>query len=196
MNIIRDIIDFLKSLLTWWFIVEPWEQAVRVRFGKHVRLFGAGAHIQIPFFDSIYKQNTRRRLCSMGSQALTTQDQQVLTVHSTIGYVIVDVLKLQQGLHDADGTIVQHVTARIAEDIASHKLTECGPAAIAMRVRQKLDLSPYGLNVVEFALTSYTANVQTIRILQDGSAPYVGYAALSTMASIGSGPGVPASYGR
>lgn len=185
MNIIRDLIDFLKSLLTWWFIVEPWEQAVRVRFGKHVRLFGAGAHVAIPFFDSIYKQNTRRRLCSMGSQALTTRDRQVLTVHSTIGYVIVDVLKLQQGLHDADATIVQHVTARVAQDVASHNMVECGPADIAARVRLELDLSAYGLDVVEFVLTSYTANVQTVRILQDNSAPYLSYGALSTALSSG-----------
>lgn len=180
MNIIRDIIDFLKSLLTWWFIVEPWEQAVRVRFGKHVQLFGAGAHICIPFFDSIYKQNTRRRLCSMGSQALTTKDREVLTVHSTIGYTIVDVLKLQQGLHDADATIIQHVASRVAEDVASHNMVDCGPADIATRVRAELDLSQYGLNVVEFMLTSYTANVQTVRILQGNDAPYVSYIALST----------------
>lgn len=185
MNIIRDLIDFLKSLLTWWFIVEPWEQAVRVRFGKHVRLFGAGTHIAIPFFDSIYKQNTRRRLCSMGSQALTTRDRQVLSIHSTIGYVICDVLKLQQGLHDADATLVQHVTARIAEDVASHDLADCGPADIAHRVRGQLDLTPYGLQVVEFVLTSYTANVQTIRVLQDNSAPYLSYATLSTALTAG-----------
>lgn len=192
MNIIRDIIDFLKSLLTWWFIVEPWEQAVRVRFGKHVRLFMAGAHIAIPFFDSIYKQNTRRRLCSMGSQALTTRDRQVLSIHSTIGYTIVDVLKLQQGLHDADATIVQHVTARIAEDVASHDIVDCGPADIAERVRKELDLSPYGIDVVEFVLTSYTANVQTIRILQDNSAPYMAYVALSTAG----GGSYPSPVGR
>lgn len=188
MNIIRDLIDFLKSLLTWWFIVEPWEQAVRVRFGKHVRLFGAGAHIAIPFFDAIYKQNIRRRLCSMGSQALTTKDRQILTVHSTIGYLIKDVLKLQQGLHDADGTLVQHVTARIAEDVASHDLAQCGPAEIANRVRARLDLAEYGLEVIEFVLTSYTANVQTIRILQDGSVPYMQYAPLFTGMTSG-GPG-------
>lgn len=193
MNIIRDIIDFLKSLLTWWFIVEPWEQAVRVRFGKHVRLFGAGAHVAIPFFDSIYKQNTRRRLCSMGSQALTTHDRQVLSVHSTIGYVITDVLKLQQGLHDADATLIQHVTARVAEDVASHDVVDCGPADIATRVRTRLDMSQYGLDIVEFVLTSYTANVQTIRILQDNSAPYVTYAALNTLGYSG---GCPIPGGR
>jgi SPFH domain / Band 7 family len=181
MNIVQNILDFLKSLLTWWFIVEPWEQAVRVRFGKNVKLFTAGAHIRIPFFDNVYVQNTRRRLISIGSQALTTNDRKVLTIHSTLGYVIADVLKLQRGLHDADGTVIQHVTACIAKDVASHDLTECGPAAIAGRVEEQLDLSDYGLDVVEFALTSYVADVQTIRLLNDNAAPYMTYQTLTTL---------------
>lgn len=181
MNVVRDILDFVKSLLTWWFIVEPWEQAVRVRFGKHVLLFEAGAHIRIPFFDTVYVQNTRRRLLSIGSQTLTTSDRKVITVHSTIGYVLTDVLKLQTGLHDADGTVMQHVTSRLAQDIATHTLEDCGPAVVADRVRAQMGLAQYGLDVVEFALTSYVADIQTLRILSDGSAPYFNYAALTTV---------------
>lgn len=188
MSIIWEIINFLKAILTWWFIVNPWEQAVRVRFGKHVKLFGGGAHICIPFFDSIYIQNTRRRLCSMGSQSLTTSDRKVLTVHTTIGYLIVDVLKLQLTLHDADATITQHVTAIVANDVATHTLEDCAPAEIASRVREKLDLALYGLDVVEFALTSYVADVQTIRLLSENSAPYMQYQALSTVMNSGGGP--------
>jgi len=181
MSVIQNILDFLKSILVWWFIVEPWEQAVRVRFGKHIYLFGAGAHVRIPFFDNIYIQNTRRRLLSAGLQTLTTSDRKLLSVHSTIGYVLTDIMKLQQGLHDADATITQHITALLARDIASHTLAECGPGDIAQRVRAGLDLAQYGLEVVEFALTSYIADVQTIRVLQDNSAPYFQYGALSTV---------------
>jgi hypothetical protein len=194
LNVVRDMLVFLKSLLTWWFIVEPWEQAVRVRFGKHVILFEAGAHLRIPFFDTVYVQNTRRRLLSVGSQTLTTSDRKVLTVHSTIGYVLSDVMKLQRGLHDADGTVMQHVTSRLAQDIAEHTLEDCGPAAVAARVRAQLGLKQYGLDVVEFALTSYVADVQTLRILTDGSAPGFSYTTLSTVLA-DNGSNVPASSG-
>jgi hypothetical protein len=181
MNFIRDILDFLKSLLTWWFIVEPWEQAVRVRFGKRVRLFEAGAHVRIPFFDTVYVQNTRRRLLSIGSQTLTTADRKVLTIHSTIGYILTDVLKLQTGLHDADATIMQHVTSRLAQDIATHTMEQCAPADVAARVRAQMGLAQYGLDVVEFALTSYVGDIQTLRILSENAAPWFNYAALTTV---------------
>jgi hypothetical protein len=187
------MLDFIKALLTWWFIVEPWEQAVRVRFGKHVRLFAAGAHIRIPFFDNIYVQNTRRRLLSVGSQTLTTSDRKVLTVHSTIGYVITDILKLQRGLHDADGTIMQHISALLARDIAGHRLKDCGPTAVAARVKADLNLCAYGLDVVEFALTSYVADVRTLRILNDTAAPYFGYTQLNTVVALGMAGNTPSA---
>lgn len=191
MNILQSVLNFLHALLDWWFIVEPWEQAVRVRFGKHVGLFGPGTHIKIPFFDAVYKQNTRRRLISMGSQTLTTSDRKVVTIHSTVGYVIKDVLKLQQTLHDADGTIMQHVTARVANDLATHTLAESSPANVAARVKAQLSLEQYGLTDIEFAITSYVADINTLRLLSDGSAPYFAYAILQTW--IPQGAGVPSS---
>src|SRR6267142_243142 len=95
LNIIQNILDFFKTLLQWWFIVEPWEQAVRVRFGKNVHLFNGGTHFRVPFFDSVYTQNVRRRMTSIGSQTVTTRDRKLVTIHSTLGFTIVDVLLLQ-----------------------------------------------------------------------------------------------------
>lgn len=180
MSIVQSILDFLKTLLQWWFIVAPWEQAVRVRFGKRVKLYEAGAHFKIPFFDAIYVQNTRRRLLPMGSQTLTTSDRKLVTVHSTLGFTIVDVLKLQQTLHDPDGTIMQHVTSLLAQDIATHSLAECSPGDVIARVREGLRLETYGLGNAELALTSYVADIRTLRLLQDNAAPYFQYSSLVT----------------
>jgi SPFH domain / Band 7 family len=179
-NIIQNILDFIKNLLQWWFIVEPWEQAVRVRFGKHVLLFNGGAHFRIPFFDTVYIQNTRRRLIPIGSQTLTTKDRRLVTIHSTLGFTITDVLLLQQTLHDADSTVLQHVTARLSEDIATHDLIDCTPSNVMRRVRHDLNLEKYGLGNLELALTSYVADIKTIRLINDASAPYISGFSLST----------------
>ncbi len=37
MSLFNGILEFLKTMVSWWFVVEPWEQAVRVRFGKRWR---------------------------------------------------------------------------------------------------------------------------------------------------------------
>lgn len=192
MNIIQNILDFLKTLLQWWFIVEPWEQAVRVRFGKNVRLFEKGTHVRIPFFDAIYVQNTRRRLMSIGSQTLTTTDRKLVTVHSTLGFTIVDVLRLYETLHDAEGTILQHVTTILAQDIATHALSECAPADVMERCRNKLCLEKYGLGNLELAITSYVSDIRTLRVINDSLAPWIGSSALDTCRQASDTNGAPA----
>jgi len=181
LNIIQNILDFFKTLLQWWFIVEPWEQAVRVRFGKNVHLFNGGTHFRVPFFDSVYTQNVRRRMTSIGSQTVTTRDRKLVTIHSTLGFTIVDVLLLQQTLHDAEGTVIQHVTARLAQDIATHDLIDCAPTEVMTRVGKNLNLEQYGLGNLEIALTSYVADIRTIRLINDSSAPWIGGIALNTI---------------
>jgi hypothetical protein len=195
-NIVQNVLDFFKHLLQWWFIVEPWEQAVRVRFGKHVKLFNGGAHFRFPFFDNVYVQNTRRRLMSMGSQTVTTQDRKLITIHSTLGFTIVDILRLQQTLHDAEGTVMQHVTARLARDVATHELKECAPAEVMARVGAALDLERYGLGNLEFALTSYVADIRTIRLINDSSAPWIGGMPLNTRGLVSTSSTPVAESGR
>ena len=185
MSILQNILDFFKHLLQWWFIVEPWEQAVRVRFGKKVLLFNGGTHFRIPFFDTVYVQNTRRRLTPIGSQTLTTKDRKLVTIHSTLGFTITDVLKLQQTLHDCEGTILQHVTALLAQDIATHDLVDCAPEETMTRVRVALDLEQYGLGNLEIALTSYVADIRTIRLINDASAPWFQGSQLTTSYNLG-----------
>lgn len=193
MSIIQNILDFFKTLLQWWFIVEPWEQAVRVRFGKNVLLFNGGTHFRIPFFDAVYVQNTRRRLISMGSQTVTTKDRKLITIHSTLGYTIVDILRLQQTLHDAEGTVMQHVTSRLAKDIAANFLADCAPADVMTRVGAALDLERYGLGNLELALTSYVADIKTIRLINEASAPWIGGMSLHTSIVTSN---MPAASGR
>ena len=37
MNIIKDIIDYITKLLTWWIIIMPWEQGITVSWGKKTK---------------------------------------------------------------------------------------------------------------------------------------------------------------
>jgi hypothetical protein len=48
------------------------------------------------------------------------------------------------------------------------------------RVRASLNLEKYGLGNLEFALTSYVADIKTIRLINDASAPYISGYSLST----------------
>ena len=172
MGIVQQLLDFFRQLLTWWLIVEPWEQAIRVRFGKHVRLFGAGVYLRIPFFDIVYKQNVRRRVSSIPVQTLTTRDGKTITLHGSIGYKIVDVLKLQQTLHDAENSVQQEVLGIITRYVVNHAATDCTPEKVVAAVSASLDLSKYGLGDVDFFLAGYVSDIPTYRLIQDSLQTY------------------------
>lgn len=194
MNWLTSLLECIRALLTWWFVVEPWEQAVRVRFGNRVALFHAGVHLRIPFFDRLYVQNTRRRLSGLPVQTLTTKDGKVLTLHGSIAYTITDVLKLHFALHDAEATIQQEAMALIAQYVAEHELDACTPEEIAMQCGAYLreDLHEYGLGEVFLFLTGYVANIRTLRLLQDYMSNSAGYScSLTTRAP--ALPGQPAT---
>lgn len=175
MSIFQGILDFLKQLLAWWFVVEPWEQAVRVRFGKHVLLMHAGVHFKIPFFDVVYKQNVRRRVSGIPVQTLTASDGAPVTVHGSIGYKICDVLKLHLTLHDAEVSVQQEVQGLVTNYVVTHSVDECTPEKIIAAVKATLNLSKYGLGDIDFFLTGFVSNVPTFRLIQDSLQQYGPY---------------------
>lgn len=191
MGIVQNILDFLRNLLSWWFVVLPWEQAIRVRFGKHSRLFGAGLYWRIPFFDVLYIQNVRRRISTIPVQTLGTADGKTITLHGSLGYRVADVLKLQLTLHDAEGSVQQEVLGLITKYVVTHAAAECGSAQIIANICAQLDLTKYGLADAEFFLTGYVADVPTYRLLQDAmqswGAVSAGLSTVSTQQNVPAG---------
>lgn len=162
-----------RTVLTWWFIVEPWEQAVRVRFGKNPRLFTAGVHFRIPYFDALYKQNTRRRVSAIPVQTLTTDDNKTLTLHGSVGYQIDDVMRLQMTLHNAEQAIKQEISGLMSKYVTTHVLADCGPAKVTEYVAKNQRLAMYGLGGVDFFLTGFVSDLPTFRLIQDALQPYI-----------------------
>ena len=167
MSIFREIVTFIKSLFTWLVVVSPWEQAVRVRLGKHVRVLGAGVHVRLPFVDNIFRQSTRRRISLIPTQTITTKDKKTITIGGAIGFEILDLLKLYQTLQDPEDTIIYEAMGHTAQFITSHDLDDCEPKDIQMEVAMKMNLATYGLGKEQFFLTDF-AVVRTYRIMQGG----------------------------
>lgn len=165
MSAIREIFRELGGLLRWWVVVAPWEQAVRVRMGKHVTVLSAGVHLRIPFADRIFRQSIRRRFSSIPTQTVTTRDGQTVTVSGTMGYAIADVGKLYNTLHHAEDTINSEGQGVIARFVARNAFADCLPEAIEAHVANALDLRRYGLEGMEFFVTDFAA-VRTYWLIQ------------------------------
>lgn len=158
------MIQHLSNLFTWVVIVAPWEQALRVRLGKHVRLLEAGCYLRIPFLDRVYRHTVRQRMFVVRPQVLTTKDGKTLTLSGAVGFRIGDLEKLFNSLHDAMDTIEAKIGSCIAEYVSSHSVVECEPLKIESHVAEMIDLSKYGLEDQEFGLTSF-AIVRTHRLI-------------------------------
>jgi hypothetical protein len=161
---LTTILQQLSRVLTWWVIVAPWEQALRVRFGKKVARLDAGIYFNIPFIDKVYKQSVRRRLNVIRPQTLTTLDRHVITYCGAIGYSVEDLEKLYDTLEAPNDTIENEVCGIIARFIATHNLRECSSKEIESEVMAMLDLKKYGLAGQEFYMTSF-ATCKTYRFI-------------------------------
>ena len=161
---ISTLLQQLARALTWFFLVAPWEQAIRVRLGKHTKVLGAGVYVRIPFIDKVFKQSVRRRINAIRAQTLTTKDGKVITISGAVGYQIGDLGKLYDTLESANMTIENEVAGIIAEYIGERPLSECHSRKLEEFVAAKLDLAKYGLEGQEFYVQSFAAS-KTFRMI-------------------------------
>ena len=164
MNVLNALIAKLGSLFNWIYTIQPWERAIRVRAGKHIKYINPGIHLRIPLIDAIYKQNIRYRACDAGSQTLTTQCGDTITFSGSIRYRISDVLKMYEKVHAVADTIKQEVMARVTQYVVTNDTKDCTAKAISEHVTTNLDFSQYGFEDVEFFLTDF-AMVKTFRLI-------------------------------
>lgn len=167
MGTVRELFREIGNLFRWWFIVTPWEQAIRVRRGNKVEVLGAGLHLRIPIIDRIFRQSTRRRFSSIPTQTITTTDGRTVTVSGTLGYAIADIGTLYNTLHHAEETIMSEAQGMVGRFVAASTYEDCTPAKVEAHVRERLNLGRYGLSDMEFYVTDYAA-VKTYRLIQGG----------------------------
>ena len=153
-------------MFTLLYTVQPWEQGIRVRLGKHTILQGPGIHFKLPFIDIIYIQNTRVRMMNTHNQTISTTDGKSLSLAGSVRYKIKDILLLHKTLHQAEETICQEIQSLVAQYVMTHCLEACSPVNIQGYVNTHINLLPYGIVDTEFFMTNCTY-VKTFRIISD-----------------------------
>jgi hypothetical protein len=162
--VIRELIEQFVKMFSWMIVVAPWEQALRIRLGKYVRLLPKGFYFRIPFMDRIYRQSIRWRLDTIRPQTLTTLDNKPVTISSVVGYCIDDLLQLYNTLENPTSTIESRVMAEISKYMTGNNLEECSPDKIEKHLMKVISLEDYGLKDQHFAITSF-AVVRTYRLI-------------------------------
>lgn len=166
MGQIKDLLEYIFNFVKIWIIVQPWQQGIRVRKGKTVKILNAGIFFRIPYLDSVYIQETRLRMVQMNMQTLTTKDGNTVTINSSLGYSINNIAKLYETLYHPEGTIVSLASSSVADYVYKNILKDITPSEIEIQVLQKLNADDYGLTFQHFKITNFAA-VRTYRIIQD-----------------------------
>lgn len=173
MNIVKDIIDYLSKLFTWWVIVMPWEQGIRVTLGKKQILMNKGVYLKLPFVHHVFIQEKRLRVINVPIQTISSKDGFALTISCAVGYSIEDITKLYSSLYQPDMTIINIVASKISEFICSNDLKLCIPSSIEEQINKSIITTDYGLKYEYVRIINF-ACVKTFRIIQDQSYSYEG----------------------
>lgn len=171
MGSIRELLDYILNVFKFWIIVEPWEQAVRTRFGKNKKIIYAGTHFRIPLMDSFYIQCTRLRVANLPMQNLTTKDLKTVTLNGSIGYEIKNISILYETMYEPEATISGIAMGAIADYIYTHSSENIDIGDIEKSVLKSLNLDKYGLSVTYYKLINF-AVVRTYRLITDQSQIY------------------------
>lgn len=177
---LQQLLSAILNMFKWWITVAPWEQAIRVRAGKHTCLLHAGIHLRIPILDRIYVQTIRRRFSAVPTQTLTMQDGKTVTVAGSLGYTIVDLERLYATLHHAEATLEAEVQGIVSDFIISTGYGDFTPAALQQYVDEHMDFERYGIGAAEFIITTFVC-VKTYRLLQGEPRDYTTGATLNTI---------------
>lgn len=162
----RQLLSSVRSAVTWWVIIAPWERALRVRLGKVVKTLEPGVHSRIPGIDRIFIQPIRIRTSDIGVQTVTTKDGKAVTVAGVVKYRVSDLEKLYNSLHDGAATITDMAASEIARFITNREFDNINPTDVEQYVARELDLGSYGLGESSVNITDFAA-VRTYRLMTD-----------------------------
>jgi len=166
MNWLQQLSNWLASLKCWY-TVQPWEQAIRVRCGKHVTRVASGLRVRIPFFDRVYVQNVRERVLNLPVQSVTTKAGECITLSGTVGWRLADVKIAYEQLHNPDDWILNTALAAIAETVYQ-STGECSPESVGAEAMRRLQTKDFGrtrgIEIWNISITDLS-KVRTYRLI-------------------------------
>jgi len=97
-------------------IIEQWNGAVQLRYGKWIKNLPAGIHFKIPFFDSVIESPMITQSVNLPSQTLTTLDEQSIVLKSIIRYRVSNIQTYLLSVMHANDVLID-TTQGIIRDV-------------------------------------------------------------------------------
>lgn len=156
-NFLGQIVEWLKGLRLW-FLVYPWQSALRVRFGNRVRDFGPGVHFKIPWVDRVFIQGTRTCSVLLPQQSITTTDNKIANVTAIVNYRLFDLRRVYETTYSVRDWICSCAMGAVAHYVANMKSTDIQASDIGSSIASSLSdakdrgVMIEGLSIVGFSV--------------------------------------------
>jgi regulator of protease activity HflC (stomatin/prohibitin superfamily) len=96
-------------------IVEQWNGAVQLRYGKFIKVLSPGIHFKIPFFDSIIECPVITQSVNLPSQTLTTLDDESIVLKSMIRSTVSNIQTYLLGVMHANDVLIDTTQGMIRD---------------------------------------------------------------------------------
>jgi len=163
------IANFLTTVwehLLPFFIVNQFERALVLRFGKFNRELDPGFHWKIPLIEDVWDDIIVPRTINLSPQTLTTKDEKNLVVSTVITVQIVDVKKsiLEiEGLDDAMEDICYGVIGDVLTEYTWKELMETDVREECAEEMNNLG-NKYGFNIINVQFPDF-ASIRSYRLI-------------------------------
>ena len=148
------------------FIVNIWENALHLRFGKFHDIKGPGLHFKIPFFDSTWHQTIVTQSIHLHPQSITSADYRNIVVRAIVRYDICDTfLFLTQLAHPTD-VMIDTTGSMIREIIEERNWDDLVDIENELTEKIGAKLKQWGINIERVTLTDL-AEIDSIRLISD-----------------------------
>lgn len=166
-KLIDFLIQFGKDCLPF-VIVEQWNGAVHLRFGKYIGVRKPGIHFKLPFFDSIIETPVITQSVNLPAQTLTTLDEQGIVLKAIIRYRVNDVKEYLLGVMHANDVLIDTTQGMIRDIVEVTKWENLVDVNSQITNEVKEFVEKWGIEVEVITITDL-AIVKTFRILGDNN---------------------------
>lgn len=170
--------DVLSALVEWGWrivpfeIVQAYEVAVRLRFGRVVGVVGPGFRWRWPLIEELHQYSVVTRIVELDPQTVETAGGEIVTFALSVRYRIIDAIALHTRVYDPYESVREAVRSVAGAEAACLALRQTSSAGrgykLACSVHEVAaeELEPWGVEVEDIGALTFTV-APTLRLILD-----------------------------
>lgn len=162
------LLDKFWTQLCPFFIVEQFNEAVQLRFGKLYKHRTGGVYSKIPFVDTVYEHAIVPTTMPLSSQSLVTRDDKNIVVKGIIKFKVSNVETFLLQVWGASEAIEDMTKAIIKKVITSHSWEDCKKLDIdnQITIKARIEAKKWGIEILQVTLTDIGL-IWSVRLFND-----------------------------